>query len=215
MKRVMILCEGQTEEQFVKRILVPYFTPQGIYANPIILTTKRYASGGKERGGVSTYKKIAQELRLLCKDRDAYITSMLDYFRLPEDTPCMDQHHANIYQHVAAIESAIDEDINAGNCHANLMVHEFEALLFSDPTAFEGIMSESEIGNIAEIRASFDTPEDINSAPETAPSKRILQIKPDYQKVTQGNEIAERIGIDKMLANCPHFAEWIGKIRAG
>lgn len=94
MKRVIILCEGQTEEQFVKRILVPYFTPQGIYANPIILTTKRYTSGGKERGGVSTYKKIAQELRLLCKDRNAYITSMLDYFRLPEDTPCMDQHHA-------------------------------------------------------------------------------------------------------------------------
>jgi len=28
MKRVMILCEGQAEEQFVKRILSPYFIPQ-------------------------------------------------------------------------------------------------------------------------------------------------------------------------------------------
>ena len=213
MKRVNILCEGQTEEQFVNRLLIPYFEPQEIYVKPIIMATKRYVSGGKKRGGVSTYKKIAQELRLLCKDRDAYITSMLDYFRLPEDTPCMDQRHANIYQHVAEIEMAIDSDIRSANCHANLMVHEFEALLFSDPTAFEGIMSKSEIGSIAEIRASFDTPEDINSAPETAPSKRILQIKPDYQKVTQGNEIAEKIGIDKMIACCPHFAEWIGKLR--
>lgn len=215
MKRVNILCEGQTEEQFVNRILIPYFEPQEIYVKPIIMTTKRYVSGGKKRGGVGNYKLIAQELRMLCKDRDAYITSMLDYFRLPEDTPCMDQRYADIYQHVAAIETAIDRDINAGNCHANLMVHEFEALLFSDPTAFEGIMSESEIRSIAKIRASFATPEDINSAPETAPSKRILQIKPDYQKVTQGNMIAEKIGIDKMMTNCPHFGEWIGKIRAG
>lgn len=72
MKRVNILCEGQTEEQFVNRILIPYFEPQGIYVKPIIMTTKRYVSGGKERGGVSSYRKIAQELRLLCKDRDAY-----------------------------------------------------------------------------------------------------------------------------------------------
>ena len=88
---------------------------------------------------------------------------MLDYFRLPADTPCMDQHHADLFQHVAAIESAINKDINAENCHINLMVHEFEALLFSDPTAFEGIMSESEIGNIAEIRASFDSVRKFNA----------------------------------------------------
>ena len=213
MKRVLILCEGQTEEQFANRILIPYFTPQEIYVRPIILTTKRYVSGGKERGGVSSYSKIAEQLRLLCRDRDAYVTSMLDYFRLPADTPCMDQERTDTYQHVAEIEATINSDIGSANCHANLMVHEFEALLFSEPAAFEAIMDAATVQKIAEIRATFETPEDINSAPETAPSKRILQIKPDYRKVTQGVEIAEKIGIDKMLQCCPHFAEWIGKIR--
>ena len=213
MKRVMILCEGPTEEQFVNRILIPYFQPQQIYAKPVLLPTKRYLNGGRERGGVSTYSKIATELRLLCRDREAYITTMLDYFRLPTDTPCMDLHRTDTYQHVAEIEAAIDGDIDSANCHTNLMVHEFEALLFSEPDAFQGIMNERDVRAIAEIRASFDTPEDINSAPETAPSKRILQIKPDYRKVTQGSEIAERIGIDKMVACCPHFAEWIEKIK--
>ncbi len=213
MKRVRILCEGQAEEQFVNRILVPYFMPQDIYVTPVVLPTKRYLSGGRERGGVSTYTKIAGELRLLCRDRSAYITSMLDYFRLPADTPCMDLQRTDTYQHVAEIEAAIDRDIQSPNCHANLMVHEFEALLFSDPSAFETIMDVATVQKIAEIRDSFETPEDINSAPETAPSKRILQIKPDYRKVTQGIEIAEKIGIDKMLQCCPHFAEWIGKIR--
>ena len=215
MKRVKILCEGPTEEQFVNRILIPYFQPQEIYATPIVLTTKRYPSGGKERGGVSTYGKIAEQLRLLCRDGEAYITSMLDYFMLPTDTPGMDLQRADTYQHVAEIENAINNDVGSANCHANLMVHEFEALLFSDPTAFDAIMTEKDVRSITEIRASFKTPEDINSAPETAPSKRILQIKPDYRKVSQGIEIAEKIGIGKMLACCPHFAEWIERIRNG
>lgn len=214
MKRVMILCEGPTEEQFVNRVLFSYFAPQEIYIKPIILTTKRYVSGGKERGGVSSYGKIAGQLRLLCRDKEAYVTTMLDYFRLPADTPCMAMQKADTYQHVAEIEAAIDRDIQSPNCHANLMVHEFEALLFSDPLAFEGIADEEEIKKLVEIQASFETPEDINSAPETAPSKRILQIKPDYRKVAQGIEIAEKIGIDKMMSCCPHFAEWIAKIRS-
>ena len=214
MKRVMILCEGPTEEQFVNRVLFSYFAPQEIYIKPIILTTKRYVSGGKERGGVSSYGKIAGQLRLLCRDKEAYVTTMLDYFRLPADTPCMAMQKADTYQHVAEIEAAIDRDIQSPNCHANLMVHEFEALLFSDPLAFEGIADEEEINKLVEIQASFETPEDINSAPETAPSKRILQIKPDYRKVAQGIEIAEKIGIDKMMSCCPHFAEWIAKIRS-
>lgn len=214
MKRVMILCEGQAEEQFVNRILVPYLLTQDIYVTPVVLPTKRYLSGGKGKlGGVTTYAKISRELRILCKDRDAFITSMLDYFRLPTDTPCIDIQRTDIYQHVAEIEAAIDRDIQSPNCHANLMVHEFEALLFSDPSAFEGIADEESIQKLAEIKASFETPEDINSGPETAPSKRILQIKPDYRKVAQGVEIAERIGIDKMKACCPHFQEWIERIR--
>ncbi len=132
---------------------------------------------------------------------------------LPTNTPCMDLHRADTCQHVSEIEAAINNDIGSANCHANLMVHEFEALLFSEPTAFEGIMDAEAVQKIAEIRASFDTPEDISSAPETAPSRRILQIKPDYRKVKQGIDIAEKIDIDKMLQCCPHFAEWIGKIR--
>ena len=44
MKRVYILCEGQTEEKFVNSVLAPYFTPQDIYVIPVILATKRIAA---------------------------------------------------------------------------------------------------------------------------------------------------------------------------
>ena len=214
MRRVIILCEGQAEEQFVNRILSPYFVSQNIFTTPVILPTKRYVSGGRERGGVSSYAKIANELRLLCSDKNAYITTMLDYFRLPSDTPSMNHQRTDTYQHVAEIEAAIDEDIHCQNCHANLIVHEYEALLFSEPSAFACIADNVAVRRITEIRASFGTPEDINSSPEAAPSKRILQIKPDYRKVTQGIEIAELIGINKIIASCPQFAEWISKIKS-
>ena len=41
MKRLYILCEGQTEEEFVYSILTPYLNSVGINAQPIICTTKR------------------------------------------------------------------------------------------------------------------------------------------------------------------------------
>ena len=155
MKRVRILCEGPTEEQFVNRILIPFFQPQEIYATPVVLMTKRYPGGGKERGGVSTYVKIAEQLRILCRDGEAYITTMLDYFMLPTNTPCMDLRRADTCQHVSEIEAAINNDIGSANCHANLMVHEFEALLFSEPTAFEGIMDAEAVQKIAEDSRFF------------------------------------------------------------
>ena len=107
MKRVYILCEGQTEETFVNAVLSPYFTPQDIYVTPVILATKRIASGGKYRGGVSSYDKISKDLKLLCRDGEAYVTSLLDYFALPEDTPGFSEEAPSLYGHIEKIEQAM------------------------------------------------------------------------------------------------------------
>ena len=57
------------------------------------------------------------------------------------------------------------------------------------------------------------TPEHINNSVDTAPSKRILNLIPDYAKVRQGTIIAKKLGIDKIISECPHFAEWIENIK--
>lgn len=57
----------------------------------------------------------------------------------------------------------------------------------------------------------FPTPEHVNNSEQTAPSKRILQLYPEYQKVTDGTIIAKSIGINKMIEKCQHFADWIAK----
>ena len=59
---------------------------------------------------------------------------------------------------------------------------------------------------------SFENPEDINSAPETVPSKRLLAINQKYDKVLEGNVIALEVGINEMLAKCPRFADWVSRL---
>ena len=53
------------------------------------------------------------------------------------------------------------------------------------------------------------SPEEINDDPQTAPSKRILNIFPKYKKVTDGTQIALKVGLEQIRKECPHFDEWM------
>ncbi|MDE6447499.1 MAG: DUF4276 family protein, partial [Muribaculaceae bacterium] len=89
-----------------------------------------------------------------------------------------------------------------------IQLHEFEALLFSAVNGFEMYFEDETSKKIQEIIDSYDNPEEINNAPETAPSKRLLRIIPDYDKVIYGTIIALEIGLPKILNRCPRFRAW-------
>lgn len=213
MKNVYIYCEGQSEESFIREIIAPYFVNQNIYIRPIICETKR-TNVQKYRGGVSDYNKIKKELVRLCKGhRNEFLTTMFDYYGLPENTPGSDLIGANIYEKVKRMEAAITEDLGQNNCRFNIVVHEFEGLLFSKPEAFSVITDESTVKEISRIKERYANPELINNSPESAPSKRLLQLIRRYSKVKDGTIVAKEIGIDTILENCPHFSEWIRSIK--
>ena len=72
---------------------------------------------------------------------------------------------------------------------------------------------------VADVNAIVEAcgePEKINNSRETAPSKRLNNLKTSgkFKKTTEGITIAEQIGIDKMRARCPLFNEWLNKIEA-
>ena len=54
MINLYVLCEGQTEEQFVKQVLSPYLLNDGIISIAVIFATKRTAAN-KFRGGVTNF----------------------------------------------------------------------------------------------------------------------------------------------------------------
>ena len=167
--------------------------------------------------GVSRYAKIKRDLTTLCRhDPSAVITTMLDFYALPSDTPGMGEAAgATVYDKVCHVEERIREDIGAANLIPNLMLHEFEALLFSNPECFSYCnLPARTISQLCEIRAGAETPEHINNDPNTAPSKRILSLYPGYNKVLDGFNIAQDIGIDTMRKECKHFDLWLQKIEA-
>jgi hypothetical protein len=52
MKRALILVEGQTEERFVKQVLLDHLVSVNVGITPTLLTTKVVKSGPNFKGGV-------------------------------------------------------------------------------------------------------------------------------------------------------------------
>ncbi len=157
-----------------------------------------------------------KELELLCKSHpNEYVTTMFDYYAFPDDTPMINCTEKELINHIELIENAISNDIKQDNCRINLILHEFEGLLFSEPSAFECITDSEIIPSIQKIRNSFKTPEHINNSVETAPSKRLDELILGYKKakVYNGTTVSLEIGIDRIMEECPHFADWINMLK--
>ena len=96
-----------------------------------------------------------------------------------------------------------------------VMMHEFEAMLFSDCDAFaRGIGSPHLAPRFQAIRDGFASPEEIDDSPVTAPSKRIATLVPAYQKPTQGLLAIQQIGLATIRAQCPHFRAWLERLES-
>ncbi len=214
MKKALILVEGQTEETFVKRVLGEYLTAKSIFVIPTIVTTKRVKTGADFKGGIISYAKVRDEIHKLLGVRSAQlVTTMLDFYALPLDFPNRHSQCGNPHEKVSSVEDAFNRDINNPRFFSYFSLHEFEGLLFSSPLVIARTLNETGKESILRrIRDSFPTPEDINDNPETAPSKRICKEFPRYEKVFHGAAIANRIGIDLMRRECPHFNEWLTRI---
>lgn len=215
MTRLYLLVEGQTEEAFVRELLMPHYARIGKYLTPIIVST----SPG-HKGGVVRYTKVKPQLLRLCKqDAGAYVSTLFDLYALPQDFPGKTAAgyptHGTGQQKATFIETQLAQDISQANFIPNLMVHEFEALLFSQPDKFaEWTDDANAVQRLHAYAQAHATPEDINDSPLTAPSKRILSAMPAYQKTVHGPLIACDIGLDAMRAVCPHFNAWLQILEA-
>jgi len=219
-KRVLILVEGQTEERFVKDVLSPAFFERGLFFGVTILVTKRVKDGPNFKGGVTNFAKFKNDVqRLLNSAGGALVTTMVDYYGLPLDFPGMNSRppQGTPIERVTHVQEAIAKDFEIlPNFVPFLVLHEFEALLFSSLTELpRALISEtSKQGEFAAIRAGVATPEGINERPEFAPSKRIANLFPAYKKTLHGPTTAARIGLDQIRKECPHFNGWMNKLEA-
>lgn len=213
MKRIIIIVEGQTESTFVSEVLAPYIYQRLEYdcmVTPILIHLGM--SGG--RGGFVNYEHLRNDVlhALQSQDQDLIVTTFVDYFRIPQTS--MPGHEdwkdeADHYLQVKKMEDAMSLDISDRRFIPYIQMHEFEALLYSSMDGFDKFWKEDFAKKVHSIKDNFKNPEDINTNPEGAPSKRLLAINPSYDKVVEGNIIALEVGIDKMLEACPRFKKWV------
>jgi hypothetical protein len=213
MRRVYIICEGQTEENFIKEVLAPYFDPKIVAIQPLLVDKK---------GGALSYDRVKDFILKLAKaDSTAYITTMFDYYALDTNFPGHNQLNAipDIYKKVKHLEEKFKDDINSifsnNRFFPYIQLHEFESLLFSDIN--EIVKADPEwnkkaalISSLSEIVNDYPNPEEINNSPDTSPSHRLIKILnlPKYRKVLHGTAIAKNIGIENIRQKCKHFGEW-------
>jgi len=97
----------------------------------------------------------------------------------------------------------------------NVMMHEFEAMLFSDCAAFgRGIGLPSLERHFQAVRDAYNTPEEIDDSPLSAPSTRVRNLVPGYNKPLLGTLAVLEIGLDSIRRECPHFRNWLRRLES-
>jgi len=211
MKRLLILVEGPTEERFVNAVLLDHLLARSVVPISTILVTKRVDSGPNFKGGVTNWNQIKRDLQRLLHDTNAAgITTLIDYYGLPNDVPGMSTRpKASPDARVAHVEKAIGKKFNDRRLRPYLMLHEFEAMLFTNIKKWEHRFDDA--AAIARLKSDVIglEPEDINETPQGAPSKRILRRLERYQKPLHGPDALKDIGLTAIRDACPHFAAWL------
>lgn len=214
MKKLFIVCEGPTEQEFCEDVLKDYLSNVELKA-PLIKH-----SGG----GVVPWQTLRNQIVRHLNESNAYVTTFIDYYGIKDDFgyPKWEDGKSIVNKEERmtfleqAMKSQIDENISY-RFIPHLQLHEFETLLFCDVDAFKNWFEPSELKHLNEleeaVRKFNGKPEDINNSSQTAPSKRILKAIPSYDKVVAGNCIAMDIRLEKMLEKCPHFSRWIEKLK--
>jgi len=219
MKRIHIICEGQTEEMFIKELLYLPFLDRGLILVPALIGKPGH------KGGNFRIERLLPDVRnRLLGDPDSFCTTFFDFYGLPPEFPgkaaASEFTNAKPKEKAETVCNAMIETLTAPigpdamqRFIPYIQMFEFEALLFSDPEGLaRGVESPELSDHFKQIRRSFDSPESINDCPQTAPSKRISKKVVGYQKPIYGSLAAMEIGLPSMRQECAGFDAWLTQL---
>ncbi len=154
---------------------------------------------------------------------------MVDYYAMPQSGPGAWPGRAKavklgtIAEKALCVQDAVRDDLvdemsdrfDSKRFVPFVLMHEFEGLLFSDCAAFSHSIGRSDLEpHFRAIREQFATPEEINDSPNTAPSKRIENLMPSYEKPLFGALAMMEMGLGTIRKECPHFDGWLKKLES-
>lgn len=218
MIRLHVTTEGQTEQDFVKKVLAPSLGVNIVADARSVLTSKDKRLSREYRGGLKHYLKAKDDILTWMKEDnhpECRFTTMFDLYGLPQDFPGYDESRrvSDVYERVRILEQAFVDDIGDPRFIPYIQLHEFEALILADPRQldWEYIDHDESITRLVQMVGNQNS-ELINDGFETAPSRRIIKEIPEYDKRSAGVAVAGKIGLSVLRSKCPHFDEWITKL---
>lgn len=222
MKSLIILVEGETEQEFVNKILAPYLIEdKGLNTEirPVMIEKK---GGGH---GYSNIEHFKNTIRPFLHDTNEPVISMLiDHYginserKMPGYTSISS---SNITERIAQMEEVFNQEVQQIKPYRffipYIQQHEMETLLLANPVEGFSLEDEKIKDKVIELCNQFESIEEINCTPEGAPSKRLANIYKEeskkYDKVIDAVDIIELSGgIPVILSKCSRFTKWIAKI---
>jgi len=219
-RRLIVVVEGQTEDNFVRRILPPHLWGSGVVVSATIVGKAKAAArgnSGKGARGGGCYADWERDIRNCLQDNpspDFRLTTLFDLYGLPDDFPGRDPIASDRSQadRCDRLKQAMKERINDWRFIPYLQLHEFEALVMACLPDLEGLYdAQDQLAGLTKLQAEVAAlqPEEINDSKETAPSTRLERLIPGYRKTKDGPDAIERAGLASVRSKCPRFSAWL------
>lgn len=215
MKRLIIICEGETEQEFCKDVLYGYLQNIDIYIETPLIK--------KSLGGIVPWEYLKKQIDLHLNE-DVFVSMLIDYYGIQDyhKFPKWEESKSIVdkIDRLNFLESAMNDELEENIKYRfipYIQLHEFEGLLFNNIDAFVNNIPLNEIKDIGELKStisSFANPELINDGKTSAPSKRLGRLISGYNKIVYGAILAESIGLERLRAKAFRFNEWIQKLES-
>jgi hypothetical protein len=172
MIRLHITVEGKTEQDFAKNILAPYLAEFNVFVDArCVLTSKDKRVAKEYRGGLLSYEKAEKDIQAWLKEdnhAECRFSTMFDLYALPNDFPghAEAMKESDPYERVRILEESMARIINDSRFIPYIQLHEFEALILSDPQKldWEYLEHNAPINNLISMVGN-QNPELINDGP--------------------------------------------------
>ncbi|HEY7329057.1 MAG TPA: DUF4276 family protein [Gemmataceae bacterium] len=135
MVRLYFYVEGQTEQEYVARVLRPHLASFGVQVMGAVLAASGRRHGHTSRGGGRRYQPMRRDLgNLLRQDAhaDARFTTMFDLYRLHDGIPGWDEaedQRQNPRERIVTLERAFAADVGDRRFIPHIQLHEFETII--------------------------------------------------------------------------------------
>ncbi len=221
MIRLYAVVEGQTEESFLKRVLVGHLAAQDVLLLPRVVTTRRDRRTGRKigRGGGHWTQWRKDILRNIQEDRTdtARFTTLFDLYGLPVDFPDLERHRhvSDTTRRADLLQESMKEAIGDPRFIPYLQRHEFETLVLAGLDRLDDLLDAADdVEGVRALRASLGAqrPEDVDDGIESAPSRRLANAIRSYRKLLHGPLVAERTSLQALRSACPRFNEWVSTL---